>query len=134
MVSSPRQFPGIEGKICNYFLPSKEDGPHCLCVACRGKSCMIANLCGKCLDRNGDRCRRVSDYMHKFSLQWEKKRERKAKASSSSFLSFSPLMLVPLWQLLSSAGAGVVTTTPLSTAFAVTFLAAAPFVSPVGVT
>ena len=57
---------GVEGKVCNHFLLSKGNDPNCLCVACRGKSC-----------------------------KRKKKHERKAKASSSSFSGFSPLMPVP---------------------------------------
>ena len=85
------------------------------------------------------RCNHVSDYMDKLSLQWEK-RERKAKASSSSFSGFSPSMPVPLWQLPRSVGSYVVTMTPSSSVSAVTFSAtatvvsAAPFASTVGVT
>ena len=64
--------------------------------------------------------------MHKLSSL----HERKAKpSSSSSFSGFSPLMLVPPCQLLSPAGVVVVTTTTLSTVFAVAFLASAPIVS-----
>ena len=87
-----------------------------------------------------DHYSRVSDYMHKVSLQWKKKHERKAKASSSSFSDFSPSMLVSLCQMPLSAGGGVVTTTHSSTACPVTFSAAnpivstAPFVPPVDVT
>ena len=84
----------------------------------------------------------VSEYMHKLSLQREKKHERKAKASStsSSFLGFLPAMPVPPCQLLLSAGAGGVTTIPSSSVCSVTFLAtalvvsAAPFVPSVDVT
>ena len=123
MVSSPCQCPGVEGKVCNRFLPSEENNPHRLCIACRGKSCTI--------DWSDDHYSRVSDYMHKFSLQWKKKHEWKAKASSSSssFLDFSPSMLVPLCQMPLSAGGGVVTTTHSSTACPVTFSAADPIVS-----
>ena len=126
MVSSPRQCFGVEGKVCNRFLPRKENDPHRLCVACHGKSCMIDYHCEDCHDWSDDHCKRVSDYMHKLSLQ----RERKTKASSSSsFSGFLPLMRVPLCRLPSPAGTGVVTTTPLSVVCAVTFSAAAPIVS-----
>ena len=33
MVSAPHQCPGIERIVCNRFLPSKENDPHCLCVS-----------------------------------------------------------------------------------------------------
>ena len=78
--------------------------------------------------------------MDKLSLQWEKKRERKAKASSSSLSGFSPSMPVPLGQLQSSVGSDMVTTTSSSLVCAVTFSTAASivsatlFVSPAGVT
>ena len=64
-------------------------------------------------------------------MHWGKKCERmvKASSSSSSFLGFPPSMPVPLCQQPSSAGTGVVTTTPSSSACAVTFPAAAPVVS-----
>ena len=87
--------------MCNQFLPSEENNPHRLCVSCLGKSCKCDDLCEECHDWSDDLGNRVSEYMHKLSLQREKKRERKAKAfSSSSFSGFSPLMLVPLCQLL----------------------------------
>ena len=68
MVSSLRQCPGVEGNVCYHFLPSKENDPHHLCVASRGKSCRSADHCEECHDWSGDRCSRVSDYMHKLCL------------------------------------------------------------------
>ena len=50
----------------------------------------------------------------KLLLQREKKHDRKAKASSSSFSGFLPSMPEHLCQLPSFAGTGVVTTTPSS--------------------
>ena len=138
MVSSARQCPGVEGKVCDRVLPSMENDPHRLCVSCLGKSCKIDDCCEEYHDWSDDCCTRVSDYIHKLSWQRETRRERKDKASSSSFSGFSPLMPVRLCQRPSSAGAGVVTTTP-STACAVTFstatpvVSAAPFVLPVDV-
>ena len=114
--------------MCNRFLPSRENNPHRLCVACRGKSCRSDDRCEECHDWSDDHCGRVSKYMNKLSLQREKRRNRKAKASSSSFSGFSPSMPVPLYQLPSSAGTGVVMTTP-SSVCAVTFSTAAPMVS-----
>ena len=142
MVSSLCKYLGVEGKVCNWFLPSRENDPHHLCVACRGKSCRSDDCCEECHDWIDDCCNRVSDYIDKLSLQQEKKRERKAKASSSSssFSGFSPSMPLPLGQLPSSVGSGVVTTTLSSSVCAVTFSTAAsivsatPFVSPVGIT
>ena len=65
--------------------------------------------------------------MAKLSLQWEKKHERKAKASSSS--SFLPVMPVPLRQLPFLAGSDVVTTTLSLSVCAVTYSASAPVVA-----
>ena len=76
-------------------------------------------------------------------MQWEKKRERKAKvsSSSSSFSGFSPSMPVPLGQLPSSLGSVVVTTTPsaclvcmVSITAAATNVSSTPFVPPADVT
>ena len=128
MVSSPRQCPGVEGMVCNRFLPSKENNTPCLCVTCRGKSCNLDDRCEECHDGPDYRCKRVSEYMVKLSLQCEMC-ERQAKASSSSFSGFSCSMPVSLCQLPSPAGTGVVTTTPSFTACAATYLAAAPLVS-----
>ena len=125
----PRQCPG---EVCSRFLPSKENDPYRLCVACRVKSCKIDDRCEECHNWSDDCCIRVSDYMHKLSLQREKKCERKAMASSLPLFfssGFSSLMLIPLCRLPSFAGAGVVMTTPSPMARAVTFLAAAPVVS-----
>ena len=104
------------------------------CVTCRGKSCRSDNRCKDCHSWSNDCCSCVSEYMVKLSLQQEKKRKRKAKGSSSSFSDFPPSMPVPLRQLPSFLGTGVVTTTPSLLVCAVTFLAAAPFVPPVDVT
>ena len=126
---------------CNRFLSSKENDPHRLCVAFHGKSCRSYDRCEEYHDWSDVRCNRVRDNMDKLSLQLEK-RERKVKdsSSSSSFSGFSPSMLVPLNQLPSSVGSGVVTMTPFSSVCVVIFLATAPvvstapFVSPAGVT
>ena len=80
--------------------------------------------------------------MTKLSLQLEKKNKSKAKAYSSSslFQTFRPQCQFLLCRLPSSAGTGVVMTTPSLLVCAVTFSAAAPvvstapFVSPVDVT
>ena len=127
MVSSPHQCPGVDGKVCNWFLTSEENDSHCLCCACCGKSCNFNDCCEECHCWPDDRCKRVSDYMIKLSLHQKKKCER--KASFSSFSGFSSSMLVPLCQLLLPASTGVVTTTPLSTACVVMFSASAPVVS-----
>ena len=126
MVSSLRECLGVEGKVCNCFLPSEENNPHRLCVVCRGKSCRSDDCCEDCHNWRDNHCNWVSDYMTRLSLQQEKKHERKAKASSSSFSGFSPSMPVPLCQLPLSAGTGVVTTTPSSSVCVVFFSAATP--------
>ena len=129
----------MEGKVNNHFLPSKENDPHRLCVACRGKSCKSDDHCEEC----DDRCNCVSEYMNKLSMQWEKKREQKAKASfsSSSFSGLSPSMPVTLCQLPSSVGSCVVTTTPptssecmVTVTAAAQIVSTAPFMPPADVT
>ena len=95
MVFSLHQCPGVEGKVCNLFLSSKENDPRRLCCACRGKTCNLDDHCEECYDWLDDRCKSVSDYMVKLSLQQEKC-ERKAEASSLSFSGFSPSMPVPM--------------------------------------
>ena len=95
MVSSPRKCLGVEGKVCNQFLPSKENNPQCLCVACCGKICKYDDCCEECHDWSDDRCNHISDYMEKLPLQCERKRKQRAKASSSSFSGFLPSMPVP---------------------------------------
>ena len=139
MVPSPHKCPGVEGKVCNRFLPTKDNDPHRFFTSCRGKTWGLNDHCEECHDWSDKRCLCVSEYMNKMSAQHEKKHERKAKASSSSFLGFSPAMPVPLCQLLSPVGSGVVTTAPSSTVCSVTFsavvpvISAAPFVPPLEV-
>ena len=104
MVLSPRQCPGIEGRVCGRFLSSKEHDPHRLCVSCRGKSCH-QDGCHECPEEfcksvvAKEFCKSVVAYEEKLLVQHEKKKERNAK-SSSSFSGFSPSMPVPLRQLL----------------------------------
>ena len=51
MVLSQQKCPGIEGRVCGSFLPSKDHRPpRCLCIACRGKSCTSDNCCEECHD------------------------------------------------------------------------------------
>ena len=134
MVSSPRQCPGVEGKVCGRFLPSKELDPHRLCVSCRGKSCHQDDRCDECHEWLEEHCRSVAVYAKKLSAQRKKKKERKAKSSSSSFSGFSAAMPVPLGQL-STALPGVVSTSASSVAVcAVTCAVAGPAVSAVRVT
>ena len=83
MVSSSCQCPGVEGKVCNRILPSKDNDPHHLCCSCHGKTCSLDGRCEECHDWSDDGCQHVCEYMLKLSLQ----RERKAKASSSSSFS-----------------------------------------------
>ena len=129
VVLSQQKCPGVEGEVCNQCLPSKEHDCHRLCVACRDKSCKSDDWCEECHNWLDDHCSRVSDYLEKLLLQQEKKRERKTK-SYCSFSGFSPSMPVPLGQLPSSAGSGVVTSTPsASTSCAVTFSVFGLFVS-----
>ena len=78
--------PGVEGKVCNRFLPSKANDPHRLCCSCRGEACSLDDHRKECHDLPDDCCKRVN--MIKLLLQQEKQIERKAKASSSSSLGF----------------------------------------------
>ena len=126
MVSSPRKCPGVEGKVCGCFLPSKEYNPHRYCVACRGKSCTPDDRCEECHDWPHERCKSVANYVEKLSLQCERKKDRKTKSSSSSsFSGFSFSTLVPLGQLPSPAGSGVVTTLAFSCVICVVMYAVA---------
>ena len=90
---------------------------------------VLHNRCEECHDWSDKHCLHVGEYMAKLSVQREKKRERKAKASSSSFSGFFLAMLVPLCQLPSPVGSGVMMTTPLLTVCPVSFSACAPVVS-----
>ena len=107
-----------------------------LYTSCCGKTCNLVDRCEECHDRSDDCHQRVCEYMAKLSLQWGKKHERKASSSSD----FSPVMPVPLYQLPSPAGSGVVMTTPSSLVCAMMFLVSvlvvstAPFVALVDVT
>ena len=101
--------------MCNWFLPSKENDPHCLCVACHGTSCRNDDRCKEYHNWSDDHCNHLSDYMDKLSLQWGK--------------GFLPSMPVPPDQLPSSVGSGVVTTTSSSSVCVVTFLATASVIS-----
>ena len=134
MVSSPSKCPGVEAKVCNRSLPSKENDPHHLGDSCLGNSCRSDDHCVECHDWSDDRCNCLANYMAKLSLHREKKCERKAKAFSSSFSGFLLSMPVPLCQLPSSVGTSVVTTTPSSAMCVATFSVAAPLVPPVDVT
>ena len=126
MVPSPRKCPGVEGKVCERFLPAKDHNPHRLCVTCRGKSC-IDNWCAEFHEWSEEHCRDVAAYAVKLSVQCEKKKEGKAKSWSSSFYGFSPTMPVPLSQLASTSGVILtsVSSTPVCTA---TFAVAGPAV------
>ena len=124
MVSLPHQCPGVEGKVCNRFLPAKGNDPHHLCTSCCGKTCSSDDRCEECHDCSDERWQHVGEYIDKLSLHREKKGERKAKASSTSFSfsGYSPAMPVPQCQLLSPSGSGIVTTTPsLSSVCTVTY-------------
>ena len=117
--------------MCNCFLPLKDNDPYHICTLCQGKMCGLNDCCEECHDWCDECCLLVGECMAKLSVQREQKHERKAKASSSfsSFSGFSPAMPVPLCQLPSPSGSGVVTTTHSLTVCSVTFLAAAPVVS-----
>ena len=95
MVSSARKCPGMEGKVCGWFLPSKEYDPHRLYVACRGKSCTPDDRCEERHEWSNERCKSVVDYVEKLTVQRERKKERTTK-SSSSFSGFSPSMPITL--------------------------------------
>ena len=68
MVSSLCKCPGVEDKVCNYFLPSKQNDPHRLCVACCGKPCKNDDRCEECRDWSDDLCNCISDYIEKLSM------------------------------------------------------------------
>ena len=85
MVPWPRKCPGVVLKVCGRFLPAKDHDPHRLCVTCRGKSCNVDDQCVECHEWSEERCREVAAYAVKLSAQREKKKERKAKSSSSVF-------------------------------------------------
>ena len=124
MVSSLRQCPGVEVKVCGRFLLLKEYDPHRLCVACRGKSCHPDKWCDECHEWSEESCRSIAEYAEKLSLQCERKTK-----SLSSFSGFSPSMPVPLEQLL-LADSRVITTSASSAAVcAVAFVVASPSVT-----
>ena len=91
MVPSPCQCPGLTEKVCNCFLPAKDNDPHCFCTLYRGKTCALEDGCDECHDWPDKRCIRVGEYMAKLSLQ----RERRAEASYSSLLGFPLPCLFP---------------------------------------
>ena len=139
---SPRQCPGIEGRVCGRFLSSKEHDPHRLCVSCRGKSCHQDDRCDECHEWPEEFCKSVVAeefcksvvaYEEKLLVQHEKKKERKAK-SSSSFSGFSPSMSVPLRQLLFTLPRVVSTSASSTAVCAVTYTVAGLAVSTAPVT
>ena len=89
--------------------------------------CNLDDCCVECHDRHVDHCRRVSDYIIKLSLQWEKCK-RKAKASSCSlsrlpfhllrfqlrFQSLLQLLRRPTWTRLPARSHPLVPTSGLS--------------------
>ena len=94
MVPSPRQCLGHSGKVCNRFLPSRDSDPYCLCTSCRGKVCIIWDICKDCHDWPDEKCHRVGEYIAKLSVQRERKKERQMKAfCASAFVSVT----IPLW-------------------------------------
>ena len=64
---------------------TKENDPHRLCTSCHGKTCSLDDGCEECHDLSDERCQHVGECMAKLLVQREKKHERIAKASSSSF-------------------------------------------------
>ena len=109
---------------------TKENDPHRLCTSCHGKTCSLDDGCEECHDLSDERCQHVGECMAKLLVQREKKHERMAKASSSSFSSFFFLKcLSPLCQLSSPSGSGIVTITPLLSVCVVTYLTSAPVIS-----
>ena len=130
MVPSPCQYSSVSGKVCNRFLPARDNDQHRLCTSCRGKSCSISDHCKDCCDWLDEKWFRVGEYLARLSVQREKK-ERNAKASFSFFFFFffPPSVNALLCQFPFPVGTSVVTTTLSSAASAVTFLAASPVVS-----
>ena len=131
MVFLLRQCPENAGKVCNRFLPVRDNDPHQFCASCRGKTCNIDDRCEDCHDWTDYMWHRLGEYLAKLSVQQERKKERRAKAasSSSSFSGFSPSMPVPLCQLSSPYDNVVATSVASSAASAVTFEALSPVVS-----
>ena len=68
MVPLPHKCPGMEGKVCGHFLPSKDHDPHRLCMMCRGKSCQQDGRCDECHNWSEDRCREVAAYAETLSV------------------------------------------------------------------
>ena len=69
MVPLPRQCPGVAGKVCNHFLPAKENDPHRLCTASLGKTCDIEDCCEDCHDWPDEKCHCLGEYSILLSCQ-----------------------------------------------------------------
>ena len=101
IVSLPCQCPGTSEKVCNCFLPARDNDPRRLCSSCRGKECNIDDRCVDCHDWDNEMWRKVSDYHAKVAVQ--KERKAKAASSPSSFPGFLSSVPVPLCELSSSS-------------------------------
>ena len=118
----------MAGKVCNCFLLARDNGPHRLCASCRGKTYNISDRCEDCYGWTDEMWHHESEYLGKLSFQRKQKKERGAKATSSSS-SFSGSS--PLCQLSSPYDTSVVTSVASSVACAVTFEASSLVVSSV---
>ena len=129
MVPSPHQYPSNVVKVCNLFLPARDNNPHRLCTSCRGKTCNIGNRCEDCHDWMDELWHYVDKYRTKLCLQQDREKERRVKATSSySFWIFS-LNAFAFMPVSSSYDNTVVTSVVSSSTCAVTFTASSSVVS-----
>ena len=63
MASTPRQCPGVSGKVCNHFLPSYNKACNEICISCHGQSCSKDNNCNHCADRSDGKWEKVKAYL-----------------------------------------------------------------------
>ena len=94
MVPSPGKCPGIAGKVCNRFLPARDNDPHRLCTSCQGETCNIDDRCEDCHDWTDDMWHCLGEYLPKLSVQWSERRRREQRLLPPLLLlGFSPLCL-----------------------------------------
>ena len=80
----------------SFFFPGKYENSHTLCINCDGKSCTAYDGWEDCQDWTDEKCKKVSASHEKLAIQKEKKEERKAKYSSSSFSGFISPSVMPI--------------------------------------
>ena len=68
MASTPHQFPGTAGMVCNCSLPVKDKDSHTLCTNCCGKCCTAGDRCEDFHNWTDEYWEMVSAYHEKLAI------------------------------------------------------------------